>query len=359
MSMAIIAGVAVAGSAAYAASEQSKARKQAANAQRSTGAELQDTLGASSGTLKTQRNNDYIQAFQQMDINQRNAQNALKLYPQLADYERQATTKQRGQDVADLRSYGPKLQATLEKLNPGWKQSGTALQSLLSGVGTRTPLLAQMNTEAEGAGTSDINQQLRDYALQQLALGGEIGADEQRGVVQDSRAAASARGLFGGDASAIDEIMNLYGARQNRERERVGIAGNIQAGLLQEMTANRAYRQGVEGLNQSADSADRSFVLNAQGASQARLNPLLQMLASRSSVSPTAGAALMGGPQGNSAALLGQLLGYGGDVANTNFNAAQAQAIARANSAAAIGGAGVQAGTTVYTEAMKNRQVAA
>ncbi len=356
MSMAIIGGVVAVGSTAYGASQQAKARKAAAANQRNMGAEIGDTLGASGDALRMQREQDYLGAFQQMDINRRSAQDAIRLYPQLAEYERQATTAQRGQDVADLRRFGPGLTRTLEKLNPGWKQAGTALQDLIANAGTRSPLLAQMNTDAMGAGPSEINQRLNDYALSQLALGGEIGADEQRQVVQDARAAASARGLFGGDAAAIDEIMNLYGARQNRAAQRAQIAGGVQAGLLQEMVANRGFQQGVEGLNQSAEGANRSFILNAQGATQARLNPLLQMLTPRTALSPTAGAALLNGPRGDSAQLLSQLLGYGSDVNNTNYNAAQAQAIAAANNAAAMAGAGVNAGTTVATTAMRRNQ---
>ena len=108
-------------------------------------------------------------------------------------------------------------------------------------------------------------------------------------------------------------------------------------------------------MNQSAEGADRSFILNAQGATQARLNPLLQMLTPRTALSPVAGAALLNGPQGNSAAMLSQLLDYGSDVNNTNYNAAQARAIAAANNAAAIGAAGIKAGTTIATTAMKRK----
>jgi hypothetical protein len=353
--LAIIGGVVAAGSTAYGAAQQAKARKAAAANQRNMGAEIGDTLGVSGDALRMQREQDYLSAFQQMDINRRSAQDAIRLFPQLAEYERQATTAQRGQDVADLRRFGPALTRTLEKLNPGWQQAGTALQELIASAGTRSPLLDRMNTDAMNAGPSDINQRLNDYALSQLALGGQLGADEQRQIVQDSRAAASARGLFGGDAAAVDEIMNLYGARQNRAAQRAQIAGGIQAGLLQEMVANRGFQQGVEGMNQSAEGADRSFILNAQGATQARLNPLLQMLTPRTALSPVAGAALLNGPQGNSAAMLSQLLDYGSDVNNTNYNAAQARAIAAANNAAAIGAAGIKAGTTIATTAMKRK----
>lgn len=355
----LIGSVVTAGSAAYGAAQQQKAQKAAAANQRNMGAEIGDTLGISRDALKMQREQDYMSAFQQMDINRRNAQDAIRLYPQLADYERQATTAQRGQDVADLRRFGPGLQRTLEKLNPGWKQAGTALQDLLSSAGTRSPLLAQMNTDAMGAGRSQINEQLNNYALSQLALGDQIGADEQRQVTQDARAAASARGLFGGDAAALDEVMNLYGARQNRAAQRAQIAGGIQAGLLQEMVANRGFQQGVEGLNQSAEGAYRSFVLNAQGATQARLNPLLQMLTPRTALSPVSGAALLNGPRGDSAAMLSQLLGYGSDVNNTNYNAAQARAIAQANNAAAMAGAATQAGAQLLGGYAQSRQAAA
>lgn len=359
MSSALIIGtVLTTGATAYGVNAQKSAQKKALSAQRNMAGEVGDSLGVSGAALRTQRDNDYIQSYQQMEINRASAQDAIRLYPQLAAYERQETSKTRAQDVADLRSYGPRLQATLEKLNPGWKQAGNALSQMLSGAGTQTPLLQQMNTDAMGAGMSDINTQLQDYALSQLALGGQIGADEQRQVEQDARAAASARGLFGSDQASIDEVMNLYGARQNRAAQRAQIAGGIQGGLLQEMVANRNWQQGVEGLNQSAQGADRSFVLNAQGATQQRLAPLLQMLSTRTAVSPTAGAALLGGPNGNSAALISQLLGYGGDAANTNYNAAQARAISQGNNAAALAGAGAQLGTTFITEGMKNRQAA-
>lgn len=314
---------------------------------RDINAELRRIFSDWGGTSRKLLAYDAAAGQNQLGINRQSAQDALALYPSIAAAEREATSWQRGQDVRETKRFGPRLMAHLDKINPGWKEASDSLRTLVQGAGARTPLLNQMNEQALGDGMSPINAALEERALRELALGDRLGADEERNVRQDTRAASSARGLLASPVSEIDEILNLDSARRGRLLQRGQYAQGVQQSLLAELGLDRQFAGQTEELNQRATSTERGFNLAAMQAQQARLAPVLDLISRRTAVSPTAGAAMLAsGPNtvGASTALLSALLGYGADVNNTNFNASQAARIAAANNAAAQQAALLNAG---------------
>lgn len=265
----------------------------------------------------------------QLALNRQAGKDALGLYTQATDLERGATNKQRGGDVKAIGKYGPRLMSYLERLNPEW----AAAANRLDAAGEQTPLLRSMNTSAMDMGTSPINARLYGDALADLENGGRLSPDQIRQVQQDSRGAFSARGMLNGDASAFDEVLNLQNAQLARLRERQAFAQSASANLLNELSQDRAYGMGVEGLNLQRGN----FLLGSVGAQQQRLNPLLGILTARSTVPLGTGAALMGAaPQVGG--LINSLLGYGAGANDFNANAAQAAQISAANNQAALYG---------------------
>lgn len=312
-----------AGTAAYSANQQKKNTKAQAEAgQRNASAEVSAFTPQMLDLAKE------TSAYQ-LAVNRQAGQDALGLYTQATDRERGATNKQRAGDVNAIGKYGPRLMSYLEKLNPEWATAANRLDA----AGEQTPLSQSLNTQANNAGITAINSRLYGDALSDLDNGGRLSADQIRQVQQDSRGAFSARGMFNGDASAFDEILNLQNAQLARLRERQAFAQSASANLLNEQAQNRSFGMGVEGLNLQRGN----FLAQSLGAQQQRLNPMLGILTARSTVPLGTGAALMGGaPQVGG--IINSLLGYGAGANDFNANAAQAAQISAANNQAALYG---------------------
>jgi len=292
----------------------------------------------------------------QLGLGQDFANEALSLYPQLVTAEQAATTAQRAQDAADLSKYGPKIQAALGKINPGWQSSLNAVNNAASTAMTPTPLLGRLNTSATSAlNTADnlapsaLRTSLTQGAQDQLALGGALSADELRDVDQSSRAAFAARGLEYSDPAIATEALNTHAAQQQRLQQREQYAAQIQQLGQSEDSALAAQRAQlgqfagmVQGQNQQSTTAGQQFLLNTQQANQNALNPVLGIYGQRTAVSPTAAASyLSGGPNiiGAGPQAMDPVLSYGSDLYNTNFNSDAATRISNANNMAAIHGA--------------------
>jgi hypothetical protein len=301
--------------------------------------EMGDIRKPTKGYLNLGRTNDAAYGRDQLQLMDAFMSQAVDRYPELASLERTATSDQRSQDASDLRTSGRSMQKTIEGMAPELKTAGNALLEMLRGVGETSPLLKDLNAEARGDGMSPINQRLQDVALRELDLGGDLSPDERRRVIQDSRAGYSARGMLGSDGSTIDEVMNLGGARRAREMERIGLAGDINTRLLGEEMQDRNFGLGVEGLNQQRLQSARAFIPAAIGAGNARLAPMLSLFGGRTNVSPMMSASMMGtapNPTGASARTIADVLGYGGDLFNTNFNAEIARKLAETDNAVAL-----------------------
>ena len=89
----------------------------------------------------------------------------------------------------------------------------------------------QMATAPIGQTTSTQTEQLRSQleqeALNQLALGSQLGAEEQRQYQQASRAAQTARGNIFGVAPAVEEAVTTGAAGEQRKLARYGAAAQF------------------------------------------------------------------------------------------------------------------------------------
>jgi len=354
MSAAITAAVISVGGTVYAANQQSKAAKDAANNQRSLQAELPPLLGQfgdlSSKTAIADAQNARLQMGLQGDF----AKRVMDLYPGLARVERQATSDQRAGDVQDLRRFGGKLMQALDKAQPGFLSSLNAMNQRVANAGERTGLLGKLNFDAMAAGPSAIRNELTQQAQSDLALGGALSPEEERMATQAARQGWADRGLMGSNPAVVQEALNRDSLSRQRMAERRGFASAVLNQGMAEDAQNRAFGLNTEQQNQQALDAERGFLAGAVGVNQQALSPLMQFLSQRAVVSPAMGAGIMGAApntQGQSQGLLAQLLGYGQDLANTNFNATESRANAAANNNAAMMGAGINAGTKLLGSA--------
>jgi hypothetical protein len=333
-----------AGTAAYSANQQKKNTAKQAETQRNTGSELSSLALSAPDILELGQQFDAQAGQLQMDVNQASAEDAIKLYGMAGKRERRVTDLQRQADVEAVNRYGPRLQSYLEKLNPGWKLASDRLNTAVSQTGDQSPLLQSMNRDALRTDPNSIASRLYSSAQSDLAQGGNLTADQMRAVQQDSRAAFSARGMLNGDSAAFDEILNLANARQARERERQAFAMNV-------LGQDRAYGLGVQGANLAQQGQDNGLLLNALQTQQAAMNPVLGIVNARTNVNPAIGAQLLGsGPRvaGQSAGLIGSLLGYGAGANDFNANAAQAANISAANNQAALYGSLINTAGQAY-----------
>jgi len=354
MSAAITAAVISVGGTAYAANQQSKAAKDAANNQRSLQAELPPLLGQfgdlSSKTAIADAQNARLQMGLQGDF----AKRVMDLYPGLARVERQATSDQRAGDLQDLRRFGGKLMQALDKAQPGFLSSLNAMNQRVANAGERTGLLGKLNFDAMAAGPSAIRNELTQQAQSDLALGGALSPEEERMATQAARQGWADRGLMGSNPAVVQEALNRDSLSRQRMTERRGFASAVLNQGMAEDAQNRAFGLNTEQQNQQALDAERGFLAGAVGVNQQALSPLMQFLSQRAVVSPAMGAGIMGAApntQGQSQGLLAQLLGYGQDLNNTNFNATESRANAAANNNAAMMGAGINAGTKLLGSA--------
>ena len=312
--------------------------------------EIAQLLGLSGDVFRTAGRGDILAGQRQLDFGGQFFDAALDRYPELARREREATNQQHAWDVNDMRTNGVKMQALIEKMAPELKNAGDAISRLLTGVGQDSELLASLNKDALTQGMSPINARLSDAAQHELDLGGTLSPDQIRNIQQDSRAGYSARGMLGSDMGAIEEVMNLGGARQARERERQSFASQINQLLLGERAQNREFGMGVEGLNQRGTALDTAIASAGMAAGGERLAPMLGFMRQRAAVNPLGAGQMMAmAPNtiGASDALLRLLIGgdsLGKDIFDTNANAASAARIAAANNNAAITGAAINAG---------------
>ena len=159
---------------------------------------------------------------------------------------------QRARDAAFKAN--PELRASLDRYNAGTTDAASALGEAARGP---TALLSSLNEDALGAGPSSISRALEQSALDELALGGQLSADEARMVDQRSRSAFADRGLVRSNPAIVAEVMNRDAAQRGRMNERRGFAGAVNQQLLSELAQNRDFSTNVEQLNR-ADVGQRA-----------------------------------------------------------------------------------------------------
>lgn len=233
-----------------------------------------------------------------------------------------------------------------------------------------SPLLAQLNQRAMNAGPSALQTQQNDLASSLLALGGNLSASDLRNVQQSSRAGFAARGLDATNASVVDETAQTDAARRARLLQNLGVAQSVQNQGLAEQNLQNQFGLGVSGQNFNYGQLDLQGQALAEQQRQAQLNAQGQAVQLQRGGFLDPYAAIIGSADQN---LLGQLLGqnannqqaqtslyngllgYGGDLNNTNYNANAAANIAGSNQRQAMYGSLIQAGGGVANAYLSNR----
>jgi hypothetical protein len=321
-----------------------------------------------------------------------------------------SSTFQRSSNLEDMQNLAPVAANLQRSLNPELYSSYSALDASARAAGspgvagsafltsaqqgsTGTPLAFDAFSPTSVTGTmtdpgaaSAIEQALQKQALDELALGDQLSADEARQVRVQSRAAADARGRGFSNAALADEVLNTASARRSRLDSRRGFASGANQLFRSGQAADRSYglardsfRAGIDqfnsGLGLSAaqlnsgnrlaaaqfnawrTDADRAALAQAaafeQGVSgdafsrqlaatqlrsQSAFNPasVLGQVDNRLNSTTTLG---MGQQQFQGAPdYLNQLLGYGQDVNSNNSNARAAAGINSANAYSSLGG---------------------
>lgn len=230
-----------------------------------------------------------------------------QIAPRTSALDAITATKQRTADIADVEALGPRAAAAFKAANPD-----------------QAALLAKLNDQAMGIGATDIENELNRQAMEDLRLGGNISADENRNVQQYTRAQFQQRGLTNSNPALFAEALNRSEFSRGRLNER------------------RQFAQGVDQYSNERKGMDRSFLGNVtQLNSSATLDPFMTILGRPSSATAAgqaqfqnAGFSVNGGPR-----LFNPTDPYAQDLYDTNYNAQAASNIAGANNAAAGYGA--------------------
>ena len=125
-------------------------------------------------------------------------------------------------EITSFRSYAqlPEERATqqLRQIDPESYKTSVALGEQYRNLATE-PVGQTKSTQAE-----QLRSNLEQEAINQLALGSQLGAEEQRQYQQAARAAQTARGNIFGVAPAVEEAVTTGAAGEQRKLARYGAA---------------------------------------------------------------------------------------------------------------------------------------
>ena len=249
-------------------------------APRDMGAEMRDLIPYL-GQLASMQQNAYVKGQQKLTEYQMGR--LPTDVPMMAQLQRTETGRDRTGAIDFLRNQGPDARAAAATSNP----------ELFA-------RLAEMNALASNTGLYD---ELQGQASSDLALGRMLSPEEERDATQAARVGASQRGMATGPSTLAAEILNRNRMGTAREADRRNFALTVE-GL-------RGQQLGYLG---SAVSANDST------------DPAMKMLGmpSNNQVQGTQ-SFIQGVRTPDPSGIMGQGLSYGGDLANTNNNAAWSQ----------------------------------
>lgn len=237
-----------------------------------------------------------------------------------------SSTFQRGANLSDMEALAPRADALRRSLNPEY-------YAALNRLDTPTEGEQLLGGYARSLANPDsIEASLTKQAQDDLALGSDLSAEEQRNATASSRAAYSARGLGDSNSALAGEVLNLDAARRARLDSRRTFATGIEnlrlgrigqgGGLAGNLASLTTGRNATAAQLRQAGMFDPSSVL---GTVDNRLNSTASLGMAQQQFTGT--------PD-----YLSQLLGYGSDVNSSNSNAIAAGGIGAANAYSAIGG---------------------
>jgi len=175
-----------------------------------------------------------------------------------------------------------------------------------------------------------IEGELQRQAIEELQRGRDLSPEQERAAQQSARAGYAARGMAVGAPSALAEILNRDAYATMRQDSRRNFAGQTN----QMLTGNRLQRLGQAGslLGQATGTRLNMGQQNlglAQGYVGA--DPFQRALGSNIPIASQGASASLGGNVGQA---FGQVLNYGSDLYNTNFNADWSNYLGQQNLAA-------------------------
>ena len=173
-------------------------------------------------------------------------QTGIETAPLVAQQAQILNSAQRQADIADVMNLGPQALKAMKTANP-----------------EQAALLDEMTRQA----------------MDELKLNGLLSPDEERAVIQNTRAAFADRGMDLSNPAMFAEAMNLDGAtraRQDRARSFAGdvlgfqksVYGDPYSLILGRPSSNLAFAQGSSGIPQSAQVGPQLFNPESQYASQ-------------------------------------------------------------------------------------------
>lgn len=218
-------------------------------------------------------------------------------------------------------------QRIADNLNNGYTQQARGLldNAQVDVAGLRNTANAAYGT----LGGTDIERMLHEQAVGDLSLGGQLSPEQERAAQQSARAAYSARGLGTGSSAALAEVLNRDAFSTDRLNQRRAFASNV----------NQLQSQNQLARMQTAGSLYGDTARLGMGLSQQYLatDPYARAL----------GSSIPGNVGQLSTSMTGQtygnLLNYGQDLYNTNYNSAMAQYNSGLNNNAAIRAGQMQA----------------
>jgi len=212
-------------------------------------------------------------------------------------------------------------------------------------LGSATPLEGQMTSAAANAlanPQSPLLSRLNNQAMSDLDLGRTLSAEQELVAQNQARAAFAARGMGVGQPAAAAEILNRDAFGTARQNERRGFAQNVEQLGQASVNSGRQFALGTnaqtlqrEGMR--AEAATRTADFNF------RSSPAMIALSQQSMVPQTMSTASQITSQAD---VYPQLMQYGNDFFNTNFNARESRYLSDMNRfyANRYGGFGAGAG---------------
>ena len=166
------------------------------------------------------------------------------------------------------KAYTPSVQyAPATTSAPSWSPSYTGTVPTVTADQVTAPTV-----QAQQIGQSDLYNQLTNQASSELALGGRLGAGEQRDAAQQARAAMAARGMAVGPAAIFAEALNRDKYANARQAERQAFAQSTeqlgQPIRLADQAAENAARSQNASMNLTAGVSNQGANLNAGQSNQ-------------------------------------------------------------------------------------------
>ena len=238
--------------------------------------------------------------------------------PAPIDYDRMYAAATRGA-IAQMKEQEAQIERLYPKMTALQMQTAKELgQNLDNEYLQRTRGVVGEELEAASA-PNRIEAELQRQAEEELSLGRSLSPEQMRNATQSARAAFAARGLGTSAGSSAAEILNRDAMGEQRLAERRGFAGSVNQMDLARRQRRLGLAVGYGDLDPYARAIGPAFQVGSATMGQ--------------------GTQMIGSTFNNSVQAAGSVEGFNANMAMNRYNS-------WANNAAALQGAGMQAGAT-------------